>query len=217
MKCPNCNSENCNVLTKIYDWNKDYNCLLNGIDNKCLCKDCGQIFIDNSTIKTIFKDEWLSIKSNNGYTFLHEEKANGKLICVIPYRRINNNTEYLMRYEICPAHGNEHEFCMIIGSYDDLNLTIEETVVKELREESGYIVDQSNLKPLDWVWDSKVADTKVYLFTIDLTDLEPDIPLTDGTDLEKSAYCKWVSLEECYKCKDPKTFVILHKIKEEIK
>ena len=212
--CPECKSNNCNVLTQLFDWNKNYNCFLNGVYPKCVCKDCGHIFIDNSDIKTIFKEEWLSIKSNKGYTFLHEEKANGKLICVIPYRQNNGNMEYLMRYEICPAHGDEHEFCMIIGSYDNVDLTIEETVVKELREETGYIVDQSKLQSLDWVWDSKVADTKVYLFTIDLTNLKSYEPLTDGTELEKTAYCKWVSLEECYKCKDPKAFVILHKMKE---
>ncbi len=212
MNCPNCNSENCSVMTKIFDWNCDYNCMLNGIDKRCLCKDCGTIFIDDSEIKTLFKEELLSIKSNKGYTYIHEEKANGKLIAFIPYRIVDGEKEFLMRYETCPAHGNDREFCIIIGSVDDINLTVEQTAVKELEEETGYKINLDELQQLDWVWDSKVADTKIYLFSADLSNKKQGVPLTDGTELEKQASCIWVPLKQCYECKDPKVFALLNKL-----
>lgn len=161
--------------------------------------------------KTIFSEEWLSLKQNNGYTYLHEEKCNGKLIAFLPYKiNSKNNIEYLMRMEICPAHGDNHEFCGIIGGYDNLQYTIDEVAVKELEEETGYKIELDELQPLGWIWDSKIADTKVYLYTADLTNCLEGIATTDGTELEKNSYCKWTSLNECMKTKDSKVHTILN-------
>lgn len=161
-------------------------------------------------MEILFKEEWLSIRENNGYTYVHEERANGVLVAILPYRK--NKTEYLMRMEICPAHGDEHEFCGIIGSYDDLKYTINQTAIRELKEEAGYEITEEQLIPLGWVWDSKVADTKVYLYTVNLTDIEPGEATTDGTELEKTAYCMWESRKNCTKTRDSKIHTILNKM-----
>lgn len=162
--------------------------------------------------KVLFKEEWLSVKENNGYSYIHEERCNGILVSILPWRQYNKHEkmEFLMRMETCPAHGNNHEFCGIIGGYDDTSYTIEETAIKEVKEETGFDINLKRLNSLGWVWDSKVADTKVYLFTADLTGLEQGIATTDGTELEKNSYCVWAPIKECMNCKDSKVHTILN-------
>ena len=169
--------------------------------------------------KTLFKEEWISIKENNGYCYLHEEKCNGTLVAILLTRNFHNEKQYLMREEICPAHGNKHEFCGIIGGYDNDSISLFETAIKEIKEETGYTVNISKLLLLGWVWDAKIADTKVYLFTADVSKLIPGIPTTDGTELEKNSYCKWVNLDQCMLTNDSKVHVILNKLRymEDIK
>lgn len=121
-----------------------------------------------------------------------------------------------MRLEECPSHnvgqeyGDKLEFCGIIGAYDDTSLTIEETAIKEIKEETGYTVDNNRLQYITWVWDSKVADTKVHLFVADLTELEQGEATTDGTELEKNSSCVWVDLDKCMSTKDSKVHTILN-------
>jgi 8-oxo-dGTP pyrophosphatase MutT (NUDIX family) len=165
--------------------------------------------------KILFKEEWLSIKQNNGYSYLHEEKCNGILMAFLPIKNVNGKLQYLMRREKCPAHGNEQEFCGIIGGYDDNTITIEETALKELKEESGYSIDKIDLESLGWVWDSKVADTKVYLFSANVSHYIQGIATTDGTELEKNSSCEWVTLDKCMETKDSKVHVILNKMQYE--
>lgn len=163
----------------------------------------------------LFAEEWLSIRQNNGYSYLHEERCNGVLIAFLPTRNVHGKLQYLMRKEICPSHGNEHEFCGIIGGYDDNSITIRQTAIRELKEETGYDIDEIDLESLDWVWDSKAADTKVYLFTADISNYNQGIATTDGSELEKNSSCEWVNLIECIKTRDSKVHTILNKINYE--
>ena len=171
----------------------------------------------NENVTTLFKEKWISIKQNvkHKYSFIHEEKCNGILVAFLPVKIIHGQLQFLMRKEICPAHGNDHEFCGIIGGYDDNSISIRDTAMKELKEETGYEIDKCDLESLDWVWDSKVADTKVYLFTADLSHYTQGIAITDGTELEKNSSCEWVCIEECMKTRDSKVHTILNKIQYE--
>ena len=172
--------------------------------------------MSNITDNILFKEEWLSIKQHNGYSYVHEEKCNGKLIAILPYRKKSLSIEYLMRMEICPAHSNEHELCCIIGSCDNIALNEDNTAIKELKEEAGYTISIDQLIPLGWCWDAKVADTKVYLYTCDLTDVKIGFATTDGTELEASAYCNWMDINSLKETHDPKVFMMVDKIRKEL-
>lgn len=162
--------------------------------------------------RVLYKDEWYSIKEHNSYPYVHEEKCNGTLVSILPFRKINGKIEFLMRYEVIPSHSDNHEFCGVIGGYDDCSITIKQTAVKELKEETGYSIDEKQLIELDWVYAGKSNDTKVYLFSCDLTNITKGIATTDGTELEKNAYCRWEEQNNLWTTNDPNVYAILAKL-----
>ena len=75
-------------------------------------------------------------------------------------------------------------------------------LIKELLEEGGYDCELDELIALDWCWEGKASDTKVYLYSINLTDKPRQTPVGDGSDGEKGSYCKWESFDKIknYRC-----------------
>jgi 8-oxo-dGTP pyrophosphatase MutT (NUDIX family) len=168
---------------------------------------------EESTIdKVVYQDEWISIIDRNGYKFLHEQRCNGQIVAILPVRDSDNGIEFLLRKEICPPHGDESQLCCLTGGYDDDSISVDDTMVKELKEEAGYEVSTSKLVSLDWVYNSKAADTKVHLYTIDLTGVEQGIATTDGTELEKLASAEWCDLDDVMNCNDSYVLSILARI-----
>ena len=159
----------------------------------------------SEVFEVLFDNGFLQIrKTSDGYTFMHESRCKGQIVSLLPYRKAPDSLqlEYLGRVEICPAHGPDFELCSITGGKDP-HLSIEETVCRELLEETGFTAEKDELIPLGIVKPTKAADTIVSLFAVDVTGKEQTPPQGDGSYFEKGAGIKWVNYEEAVQIEDP--------------
>ena len=171
-------------------------------------------FADTKILK---ETEWISLIDRDGYIYSHESRCyKNATVALLPYRMHNNKLEFLIRYEYCPAHyiNKKMEATCITGGYDDNSISISQTALKELLEEGGYDCELNELIALDWCWEGKASDTKVYLYSIDLTDKDRQQASGDGSDGEKGTYCKWESYDKIKKYRCMRLNSILFKLRE---
>jgi len=152
--------------------------------------------------KILFQNKFLALVDRNGYTFSREVRCDGVIVSILPYRHMANGLEFLARLEICPAHGPDLERCSITGGVQSGQM-LEDTVVQELWEEAGYRATPGELVSLGQVRPSKSADTRVYLFAIDVGHKQQAPPQGDGTALEATASVEWVNYKQGIQIKDP--------------
>lgn len=166
---------------------------------------------------TLFKGNFISFKKLvnrekgiGGYEFVHEHRCNGNIISILPYKhepslvRRDNPYSFLLRYEFTPCWDmDEDVYSSITGGVDEGN-TVLETALIELEEESGYVVNESEMIYLGTCFGTKSSDTLYHLFTVDLTGKEPIEITGDGSYLESIASCHWV--EDIEIAEDPLVF-----------
>lgn len=144
--------------------------------------------------KIVFENRFISIIDREGYTFLHEKRANGEIIALVPFRHAVSDYQYLSRIETCPAHSNQPNRYSITGGMEQGN-SIREMAVKELLEETGYSIVDDELIPLGQLRPTKSADTVIHLFTVDLSDKKQGNILGDGSRWENNASAEWLSFQ----------------------
>lgn len=148
---------------------------------------------ESSNEEILYKDEWLSLRKRNYYTFVHEEKSNGRGVAVLGFKRTGKDSwDFVGRYEETLPHGKGIKLTSLTGQIEE-GLSPEETAVKEFLEEAGVTIDLNQLIPLGKVFPYKAADTTTFLFAVDCADLEIGDAKGDGTEGEKEAYCEWIS------------------------
>ena len=159
--------------------------------------------LEDNTEKILGKDEWLSLKQKNGYTYVHEEKSNGKGIAIIGFKRIGKDAwKFVGRYEETVPHGKGIKLASLTGQVE--NNDVINTAVKEFYEEAGIKIDKKELIDLGEADTYKAADTKHYLFAVDCKDHDIDKnPVGDGSEGEKGAYCEWIKPRDLAKSTDP--------------
>lgn len=154
--------------------------------------------------KTLCKNEWLSLMEldldGNKYVYSHESRCNGIIVAILPYRFKNDKISYLLRKEITPCWGIEPNHSALTGGLEE-GLSPIETVLKELKEESGYSATEDDLIILGKCFGTKSTDTRYYLFSVDLTGKKPGKKSGDGTIYDDSGTCVWT--KEPYLCNDP--------------
>lgn len=156
-------------------------------------------------------------KGFSGYEFLHEDRCNGSIISILPFRRNDtmirrdNPFDFLLRSELTPCWDeNENVWSSITGGVDNGNNEIE-TALIELEEEAGYKVNAEDLIFLGYSFGTKSSDTIYTLFSVDLTDYERGVAKGDGSLLEGEAYCEWV--EDISIAYDPLVYSSYFKLK----
>lgn len=142
---------------------------------------------------TIWENGWLAIKERLGYFYLHEKTRSGT-VAVVPYHiDLGSNLWVLVRKEICPSHSENHELNCITGGIGH-SYTPGMAAVESVLEEAGYAVNELDLNKVGWFYQSKMTDTKVHCFVVPIKDMDKKItPTGDGSELEKSGSCIWVS------------------------
>lgn len=189
----------------------------------------------------LYSGNWLQLKNMvspehnlTGYEFICEPSRSGNTVVVIPFRRISTTTngiipnalnsshdntlQYLCRVEGVPCWGITNPMiCSLTGGVDKGD-TITDTVIKELREESGYDINKNKLIDLGSVFGIKSSDGIFHLYTCDLTDIEKAQRAEPETAYEKAAYCEWFTEEEIQKKSgDPFVLCTISKIKYTLK
>lgn len=166
-----------------------------------------EILDTQPTFKTLFENKWVALKEMacpaqgiNGYDFLHETRCNGKIISILPFRKIGDDSEYLIRKEVTPCWSLDPEHSSITGG-DEGNVI--ESAIRELEEEAGFDIEEKDLIDLGTCYGTKSTDTVYYLFSTDLTGKEMHQPKGDGSKLEAEASNEWVKYDFLLTVKDP--------------
>lgn len=159
--------------------------------------------------KVLYKGPWLSIRQTpDGYEYMHQEKSNGGAVAVLAYRL--RPTQIVGRFEECPPHRDGLALCALTGMMDHPGEHPATTAARELQEEAGIMVNPEELKALGTIRPSKASDTLMHLFSVNIGE-NRDIgkSIGDGTRGEENAYCKWVTVDEALRCKDPMVATLL--------
>lgn len=152
-----------------------------------------------------------------GYEYLHEDRCNGFIVSILPYRRNNsldrrdNPYDFLLRNELTPCwDSDENVWSSITGGVDSGHNEYQ-TALIELEEEAGYKIDQKDLAFLGYSFGTKSSDTIYILFTCDLTNKPRIEAKGDGSYLESKAHCEWV--EDIGIAEDPLVYSIYYKLR----
>jgi ADP-ribose pyrophosphatase YjhB (NUDIX family) len=153
------------------------------------------------TDKVLHQNEWLSLHRISdpeggigGYVYSHESRCNGLIVAALPYRfRFSTQPrcpEFLLRVEVTPCWGLEPIQSAVTGG-SEAGETPQTTMLRELREETGFEVPPDSLILLGQSRGTKSTDTLFVLFAADVTDLEQHPLQGDGSALEASATVAW--------------------------
>lgn len=145
-------------------------------------------------INTIFKNEWVELRSIEGdnykYIYSHEKRCNGKIVGILPFRYGEEGVEYMLRNEFTPAWSvNDNIISSITGGVE--NDDVINTAIHEIKEEAGYILTERDIIPLGQIRTSKSSDTIYHLFSFNATGMVEYPQNGDGSELEKLAYSFW--------------------------
>lgn len=170
--------------------------------------------------KVLFNDPNLSILEAEGwYRYAHMSRTEkGQLVAVLVYKKDGDKvTEFLGRYENCPAHHDGLQLTSITGGVDHGSWHLP-AVLQELEEEAGVPVEycygdvqkalsnDNHMERLEYVGDcriSKQEDTLCHLYTFNATGIVLNASTGDGTQGEETAYCGWVQPYQLLNCKCP--------------
>lgn len=156
--------------------------------------------------KSLYENEWLSLRDTDGYIYSHETKGNGKKVAILVVDS-DKPGKVIGRYENNNAHFDGLQLASITGTVEkDDPLS---TAVMEVDEEAGYFIKEDDLIPLGTVKPSKSADTVCHLYVVDVAGKSQHEPEGDGSEGEQGAYVKWITAKEAVECKDPLMSVLL--------
>lgn len=166
-------------------------------------------------VKTLYNNEWLSLKEIDGYVYSHEKRCDGKVVAILVVDSKDHKGEVLGRFEKVPAHFDEVSACSITGGYEHGDKPVD-TAIRELLEEAGYEATRDEMISLGTVRPTKSCDTITHLFAVDVAGKKQTKPEGDGSDGEKDAYVEWISVKDGVACKDPlvSTMIIRYNYKK---
>lgn len=168
-------------------------------------------------------DKWLQLRkivfpeeNIHGYVYSHEISCQGNKVCFLPFKKnVIGDYEYLLRKEAVPCWELGAPLYSAFTGSCEPNLTFEETFIKELREESGYSLDEEEswrIIRLGFSFGTKSTDTIYHLFSVDLTDFPQNkiVDLFVETDLDKTSTNEWLSLYQLMnEVNEPFTYMIM--------
>jgi hypothetical protein len=173
-------------------------------------------------IETLFKNQWLTLKKVvapergiSGYVFSHEERCQGCIIAVLPFRNIGSGYEYLIKSEVTPCWSLEPEESALTGGWEGKAPV--EDAQRELHEESGYLMDIKKFIKLGQCYASKSSDTRFELYAVDLTGVSPGEVKGDGSRLEAEAKSLWKTEAQLLNVMDAQVHVMLNRLKAKLR
>ena len=166
----------------------------------------------NEKDRVLYEGKWFSVierKHEFGeWVFVRQTATDGVSVAAMPYRVLprNGGLELGTVVEIRPPWGTHmQQIAAITGMYDDKNKSLAETAQAEMYEEAGIPIEATgNLFSMGWSWDTKIADTKVYLFGVDVTGCVPiPVPVSQRHKLEKYTELHWQAEDLIHMVNDP--------------
>ena len=151
----------------------------------------------------VYRGEYISVRHVynrrvGDWVYAHEACCNGELVGVLPYYydEFLGVDWFLLRQEYVPCWNMFlKNLCILSGQCDVEGLSPVEIAVKELEEESGYVVKEDALLSLGKSFVCKGMDSIYHLFAVDVgaENVKWVEPSGDGSRGEQLAECIWVS------------------------
>ena len=151
--------------------------------------------------KTLLKGEWLEMRETDNYAYAHEVKVDAKKVALLVIDT-EKPDQVLGRYEKVPPHFDEIGLVSITGGVEEGDDFLD-CAVAELMEETGYEAKRNEFLDLGTCFPSKMMDSFFHMYAVDVSGKEASNPEGDGSEGEKTAYVKWVSVDDAIMCKDP--------------
>lgn len=144
-----------------------------------------------------------------GYTICHEVRCQGTIVSFLPFRMPTpNKLDFLLRQEAVPCWELDTPIlCSFTGGVDK-GSNPGDTMLNELKEEAGYIIDtidDARIHILGQSYSIKCVDTQYFLYAIDVTNFPEDkmVDLHVESDLEQSSTNTWLSSDDLIDIQDP--------------
>lgn len=148
--------------------------------------------------ENLFKNEHIDIYKKDGWYTFYRHPGTNQAVCILPYRRAKNENpgpnivvEYLVREENIPVFGGM-SFTSVTGGVEE-GETESECALRELMEETGFLVKEDDLEYWGRSYRSKMSDSVTHLYTVDVTDLEQGEIKGDGSKGEEGASVHWLT------------------------
>lgn len=146
-----------------------------------------KILFQNDVIEVIQNDNRLGIKQKD------------PSVIVLPYITDDNGNPKKLGLitEPSPIRDTKISYTVITGSPDPSDLDILATAKRELKEEGGYEVENTDKwEYLGNIYTSKMVVNGNPAFGVDITGLEGNVPEGDGSENEENARFKLVPVSE---------------------
>lgn len=157
----------------------------------------------------VVSEKYTSLGLKNRFYWV-QSNSGGQVVAVLPYRFNNNILEYILVKELRPPWGKELTTQSLTGDCDKL-FDKRNNATRELKEETGYDVFPSELIDLGECRASKLSDSVVYTYAVDLTGKKPGKTYLEG--YEKFIETVWLKEEELYEIQDPLFFLLYFRLK----
>lgn len=168
-----------------------------------------------ATYEELFHNKWVSLWSAmkpeagvDGYIFSHETRCSGRIVAILPFREIigSDGLEFLAKNEMTPCWGFDKILSSITGGYEGGDIA--DDAVREMLEETGYVITKDELLDLGQSFASKSSDTIYQLYSVNLTGKTPGEAIGDGSRVESESEAVWVTYDELFTMKDPQIHVM---------
>jgi len=146
--------------------------------------------------KILFQNEYIEVTQNNDRVGIKQKDPS---VIILPYTtdEKGNPQKLGLIAEPSPIRETKISYTVITGSPDAKDLDILATAKRELKEEGGYEVNETDKwEYLGNIYTSKMVINGNPAFGVDITGLDGTKPEGDGTGLEENSKFKLVPFDE---------------------
>lgn len=133
--------------------------------------------------------KWATLNTTKS-GFIYSERKGRDSVAIFLTR--NHGTEVLVRFQPLVADYEYYWGCPITGSMDHESEAPEQCAIREALEESGYVIEHAELLTKYIV--GTQTNEQVYLFTADVTGIEPGPDMNEA--MGESGFNEWCPLSD---------------------
>lgn len=155
--------------------------------------------------KRLYKNRWVDLyETDRGFVFAQRHSINSTA-ALLYVKQSNNDYKFLLRYQPLPElkikevpnlKWTNLYPCCVTGSLEKSETPIE-NVIKEVFEETNYIIKKTDIKAFNIVVSTTQMNESVYNFIIDISKAKlAKKVLGDGSLFENISQNHWVTLKQ---------------------
>lgn len=156
--------------------------------------------VDRSKNKLLHHTPYVDLyQSEKGFFYCQRKNVNSIAALCFRYNH-DASVDFLVHYQQMPQiaekiYSTDFYPCPITGGFDGNELPIE-CAVREVYEEGGLKINETNFVAMTKTVVSTQMNEQVFHFLFDVTGIVEEKPKTDGSYFEQFAENKWTSVKE---------------------